>query len=207
MNTFFDKVEKTETCWLWLGRLTEDGYGLTRKAPFKTRLAHRISFMLHKHDPGKLLVLHTCHVRNCVNPEHLYAGTQVDNMEDMVRADRQARGAAIPITKLYASAVAEIRDPKKISAHVLAEKYGVTKRTVWAVRSDPQHSWGYAAKALPKEKAKGSRVSTAKLSESDVVRIKQLLKTEPDQVIAEMFGVKRAAISKIRNGRNWKHIQ
>jgi hypothetical protein len=48
------------------------------------KTAHRASYAAFVGEPGSLHVLHKCHNRSCINPEHLYAGTHADNMRDLV---------------------------------------------------------------------------------------------------------------------------
>lgn len=84
-DRFWSKVEKTETCWLFRGcRQTKIGLdygGFAYKG--QTRVAHRVAWELSNGEiPGKLFVLHKCDVPRCVRPDHLYLGTQKDNMRD-----------------------------------------------------------------------------------------------------------------------------
>ncbi len=81
---FWHKVNKTETCWLWTGHTNYSGYGLFRRSRGSQEVrAHRVSWDLHYGQvPEGLLVLHKCDVRNCVNPDHLFLGTQPDNVRD-----------------------------------------------------------------------------------------------------------------------------
>ena len=94
-NHFWAKVDKTDTCWLWTGGKDTGGYGALRvKAPRlsnKKVRASRYSWELHNGPiPEGLWVLHTCDVRHCVNPAHLWLGTRQDNVDDMKAKGRQA---------------------------------------------------------------------------------------------------------------------
>lgn len=78
-------------CWLWIGALTQSGYG---KWPMnrtdKVRPAHRLSYTLYKGEiPEGLHVCHSCDVPCCVNPDHLWLGTNRDNTKDMDRKGRR----------------------------------------------------------------------------------------------------------------------
>lgn len=91
---FWQKVNKTATCWLWNAGIDKDGYGHISVNGDKTR-AHRVSWNLRYPDihlTPDMLVCHTCDVPACINPEHLYIGTQAINMRDKVKKNRQAFG-------------------------------------------------------------------------------------------------------------------
>ena len=88
---FLDKVKlpaHLHDCWLWTGYTHKNGYGGIRvnQKQIKT---HRYSYTLYRGPiPPGLLVLHSCDVRNCVNPRHLFLGTQKDNVQDMMHKGR-----------------------------------------------------------------------------------------------------------------------
>lgn len=76
-------------CWIWLNGLCKNGYGLSCKYSVGTSRAHRASYMaLVGQIPEGLFVCHTCDVRDCVNPDHLYLGTAADNMADVMNRKR-----------------------------------------------------------------------------------------------------------------------
>lgn len=67
---FWDKVAKTESCWLWTGA-KQNGYGVAR-VDGAARLAHRVSYAWARGEiPEGAQLDHMCHSRACVNPEHL----------------------------------------------------------------------------------------------------------------------------------------
>ena len=86
VTDFWTHVKKNlvSGCWEWQGAKGR-GYG-----HFKGHPAHRVSWKIHKdQDPQGFYVLHTCDNRCCVNPNHLYLGTQSDNMRDMWQRERR----------------------------------------------------------------------------------------------------------------------
>lgn len=84
---FWPKVQKTDTCWLWTASLNDRGYGQFKVLPGQGHApmkAHRFSWELHFGPiPAGLVVCHRCDVPSCVNPAHLFIGTQGDNLRDM----------------------------------------------------------------------------------------------------------------------------
>jgi len=81
---FYELTTVGEGCWPWIGYINKGGYG---KIFFRGRLesAHRVSYML-AHNMESLpesCVLHACDNSKCVRPDHLFLGTQLDNIKDM----------------------------------------------------------------------------------------------------------------------------
>lgn len=111
---FLAKVQITKTCWLWIGGLfvsPRGGYGEFWHNG-KVRRAHRFSyeFFVGPIEPGKL-VLHKeeCNNRRCVNPNHLYLGTHIDNVRDRLKWGRSNSGEQNPNAKLSKDDVIAIR--------------------------------------------------------------------------------------------------
>ena len=82
---FWKKVDKRskDECWNWIGGCTDRGYGCIGDGSNRTISAHRLSWRLHfRNIPIGKFVLHKCDNKRCINPTHLYLGTQSDNMRD-----------------------------------------------------------------------------------------------------------------------------
>src|SRR3990167_9265532 len=88
---FWVRVKKTSGCWFWVGLKNRGGYGTfwTNRKYWK---AHRYSWFLKFGDIENCLhVLHKCDIRNCVNPDHLFLGTNYDNVQDCIKKSRSRK--------------------------------------------------------------------------------------------------------------------
>lgn len=129
--------EPNSGCWLWVGAVNACGYG-TMRFNYHSHLAHRISYAaLRGKFPKQKRILHLCDMPCCVNPEHLFVGTQADNVADMERKGRAYHPAAENHgrSKLTEQRVREIRLAERQygSIAALARKYGVTKTAIRGV--------------------------------------------------------------------------
>lgn len=90
---FWSKVDQTaEGCWLWQGTMLQQGYGCFKIAG-KMYKAHRVAYLYAVNSiPEGLVLCHSCDVRHCVRPGHLFVGTHQDNSNDAVSKGRQAKG-------------------------------------------------------------------------------------------------------------------
>src|SRR5882672_3448747 len=101
-DKFWEKVNKTDTCWLWTGKIARDGYGYLRD-----QAAHRVSWELHNGPvPEGKWVLHHCDIRPCVNPSHLFLGSRQDNMDDMSMKGRAGKKLTAEDVRVIRAAIA-----------------------------------------------------------------------------------------------------
>ena len=131
--------EPNSGCWIWLGALRYDGYGFAY--PYgrigKAHPAHRLIYEFHKGPiPDGMCALHRCDNRCCCNPDHIFLGTQKENMEDKVRKGRcqDQRGEKGNNARLTADNVREIRLSNKRNCE-LAHQFKISPSHVSKLRS------------------------------------------------------------------------
>lgn len=116
------------TCWEWSGYVAKHGYGtIYNGAPM---YAHRLSWEIHN---GKITqdiqVLHKCDNRSCVNPKHLFLGSQCNNMQDCYQKERHPQAKvsyedAEKIHELYARGYSQTK---------LGRMFGVSQAAIWYI--------------------------------------------------------------------------
>lgn len=148
LDRFNAKIDKTDNCWNWTGSIDSGGYGFfikTLDKKSKVYKAHRFSYQHFKGDiPSGLLILHKCDNRKCVNPEHLFTGTQVDNMQDCIRKGRfkivsdkfKAKGENAGNVKLNTEKVIKIKKMIRdgIGNRVIAKEFNVVHGCISNIR-------------------------------------------------------------------------
>lgn len=84
-ETFENQIIKTDTCWVWMGAINEQGYG-----QYRGKRAHRVAFeRYHKRKIKEgMCILHSCDSPPCVNPDHLREGSSQENTDDMISKGR-----------------------------------------------------------------------------------------------------------------------
>jgi hypothetical protein len=96
-------------CWEWQGATSSRGYGQIR-INGKTLMAHRVSFEVFNGNLGRKRACHRCDNPPCINPKHLFAGSQLDNIHDAISKGRlDNRGERHGMAKLTEAEVVEIR--------------------------------------------------------------------------------------------------
>jgi len=143
LETMIEPITETG-CWIWMGSLDVHGYGVCNVEscwPMQ-RKSHRVFYEAFKHQLGKYFACHKCDVTECVNPDHLYPGTQPENMADMKRRGRHLVGAKIRAAKIIgerhyktrftAADILSIRADSR-SAHEIAKDFNVGTSTIHAI--------------------------------------------------------------------------
>jgi len=131
--------EPNSGCWLWLGGVNHKGYGTFKWSSGKTKLAHRASWEVSKGEiPKGILVCHKCDNPACVNPDHLFLGTDKDNSDDKLRKGREARlaGETNPRARITENQVNTILEDigRGRTLQSLADEYGVHRNTIHQIK-------------------------------------------------------------------------
>ena len=156
-SVFLRTVETEGGCWEWQGAMNGNGYGALKVgSPIRTGHAHRfVAFAVGMPVAG-LCVCHHCDNRRCINPSHLFVGTQAENVWDCMR-----KGRFVP---------------------------------------PPVSDWPETMKTKPHHWQRLTRDSIPEIR-------RRLAAGETQKSIASDFGVSFQAISKVKTGERWGHVQ
>ena len=135
-------IQGPDDCWLWKGAMIF-GYGQIRHNG-KTHRAHRVAWELVSGDiPAGMSCLHHCDNPSCVNPKHLFLGTQADNLRDAVEKRRTARGQNHGSAKLTEADIQVIRSRLRRGdfQKEVAAAFGVCKQTISQINIGKTWGW------------------------------------------------------------------
>jgi len=203
-------------CWNYDGCTIPKGYH-----PFswdcRQSYAHRFSYIIYnnnfKEPPKGLYVCHTCDVPGCVNPNHLFLGTAIENNLDMKNKGRinPAKGDQIHTVKLWAQDVIDIITGVYLNVEHVCAELNITDNVVYKIlRGD---IWKDITKYYDLEKANKQLLFNPWNRPSNVVDIGivKLIKIRLAQyhsptVIAKDFNINRNIVYSISYGNSWKHV-
>lgn len=210
---FWSKIKfgEPDECWEWQAAIGNKGYGFYNDMENdKTVTTHRHLYkMVVENIPKGKFCLHTCDNRRCVNPAHLFAGTQNDNMQDMIAKGRAKHdvtpfGSKHKMSKLNEEQVLRIKHllSEGKSYVEIAKEFNVWPNTIGGIARGK--FWKHVAFDKPFKKAPSWNQI---LNEEKVLIIKMRLAAgESFRSIAKSFNVKPNTIYDISKGRNWKHV-
>lgn len=210
---FWSKATLTanpDKCWIWNGTVRDNikPYGRF-SIQNKDYSSHRVAYLLYnKKDPGEMHVLHSCDNHRCINPAHLFLGTNNDNVQDKVSKGRQARnksamkGKENPKIKLWnnpASKLTESQWHEVYSLYIsgervidIASKFNLSRHGV----TNLVRIMG------------GNTKMRTKLTEEQVKNIREAYDKNKGngKCLAKEYGVTNKAIYDIVNRKVWKHL-
>lgn len=135
IERFWSKYKKHKGCWIWTGAIN-NGYGFwtVTKSPDKHHFfAHRVAWLLKKGPiPSHRFVLHRCGVKSCINPDHLYLGTQEDKVKNAV-FDNRSLGGRGKLTLAQVKNIRSHRDNNTKTVNQLAKENKVGASTIMNV--------------------------------------------------------------------------
>jgi DNA-binding transcriptional regulator YdaS (Cro superfamily) len=186
--------EPMSGCWLWLGAVDRDQYGVGWDTEMKRNVrAHRMVYeiLVGPFSPD-LKLLHRCDNPICVNPDHRFIGTTADNVADCKAKKRHAHGTSHGMNKLTERQILDIRAAEG-SHKEIAERFGISPATVTHAKNG--RLWKHV-EGLEYEKAADA---AWRLSSEQVQAIRDAEGTQ--RSIALEFGVSPSLVSRIKSGQ------
>lgn len=137
---------KTDECVLWPYG-TSQGYSIVTvgASGHRQRQGHIVSWEItnKRKTPRGMDICHTCDVRLCINPRHLFIGTRQDNVDDAVKKMRHQHGSKHSNAQINEDIVKEIRAMQGIRTVDMARIFGVTEEVIYQVRT--RKTWRHVA--------------------------------------------------------------
>jgi hypothetical protein len=223
---FWKRVKKTETCWLWTGFLTAEGFGffqVTSGRNGKKMSVHRYSYQLHFGVMPHGYIEHSCNNKSCVNPAHMFIRTEQERFWSFVEKTSSPTNCWIWIgaldEKMYGIFTTD--HPKKVKAHryswELANKHTIKSSLLCVCHRcdhpycvNPDHLFLGETQDNTQDRdqkgraAKGEKNGMSNLTEDKVSVIRQSGLSNAE--LGKQLGVSRSTVYSVRKGLTWKHV-
>lgn len=211
-------------CWEWKGSRQPKGYGTFRLAN-STLQAHRVAYALAVGNiPNGAHICHHCDNPPCCRPDHLFAGSNDDNVADAMAkgrghlrgvalgvdptpSERRARGERQARAKLTASQVVELRHlvAQGIPYVALAQAYGINPAAVGLIAHG--RTWAHIPGALATIPYRGENNKAHKLTEREVIDIRHQYALGASLAsLARKYSVSAPTVKYVVTRKTWKHI-
>jgi len=138
---YYTTIPNENGCMEWTGARDRKGYGMLM-VNHKHVLSHRLSYQLFKGEiPKGMCICHTCDNTKCVAPDHLWCGTQKENILDRLNKGRSARqsgekNAASTLTDSQAIEIKKLLNTTNMTQVDIAKKFNVEKKVVWRIKNN-----------------------------------------------------------------------
>lgn len=208
----FVDVRGHDECWEWRGGKNKAGYGKVTIDGKKVG-AHRLSFMIAHGEhsiPKTHHVCHSCDNPGCVNPMHLWLGTDYDNVQDMVEKRRCRYGGDNHNAKLSPEKVKDIRNlflTGEYTKKCLSRLYEVSQDTISDCISGK--TWMHVEGAVPDSVHSRRRYTASKLTAEDVITLRSMVKNGvyfSRREMAAIYGVCPLTISNAITGKTFTWV-
>lgn len=220
IERFESQIDKVDSgCWLWTGEIVGHGGGILRMGR-QILSAYRLSYEIYKEEiPKDMCVCHSCDVRSCVNPDHLWLGTHAENMADAAKKNRMHPGEQSAQSKLKETQVIQIVELYKTgnySQQQLSDMFGVAHSIISGIitgknwkhldldrsfrkgRGSPGNKNGM--RLHPESVRRGEAHPSTKISNAIVAAIIDLALTLPQREIAKKFSISQSQVGRILRG-------
>ena len=226
IKNFWNKVNypgNDVECWEWTAakgsnKRVYGTFSIKSSKYHKTFRDHRFAWEFYNGPiPDGLLVCHKCDNPACCNPEHLFLGTEQDNMTDKINKNRQiiVRGSDVGTSKLTEIDIDEIlsgiSSGKYQKVSQICNMYNVEDHAIQRILKGERWSHyifqKYTKSQLQQIRAKIHKDTSSKLDETKVTQIKSMLRQNSSiNLIAQQFNVTTQTIYDIRKGKFWSHV-
>ena len=153
LSLILSRTKESNGCLIWQGTKKDSGYGTIKINQIIYRVHRLVYFLSFGSIPKGIYVCHRCDRPECVNPDHLFLGTQKENINDCRKKGRMSVGEHRPSSKLKEADVIYIFTNKTEAKRFIARKFKITPKAVRDIKNGV--TWQYLTSAIPAEKGEG----------------------------------------------------